>query len=218
VGAGLVHVHWVHVALAIVLVVGYGYYVRRHFLGGADETEEEEAASEIKELYVWRWLRAVKRSLSVWTVDSSTAAPFVQTAIALGFIVGGARLFILAVDTIGTTFHVSPLAFTLLVAPVATELPEKFNSVIWVRRRKDTLAMGNMTGAMVFQASFPVTIGLLFTPWVLDGVALVAALIALVAGGVLYATVRIRGRLTARLLLLQGVFYVGYVAYVSTKL
>ena len=30
---------------------------------------------------------------------------------------------------------------------------------------KDTLAMGNMTGAMVFQSSFPVTVGLLFTPW-----------------------------------------------------
>jgi len=31
-------------------------------------------------------------------------------------------------------------------------------------------------------------------------------------------TLRIRGRLSARLLLLQGVFYVAYVAYVATKL
>ncbi len=43
----------------------------------------------------------------------------------------------------------------LLVAPIATELPEKFNAVIWIRQGKDTLAMGNITGAMVFQASIP---------------------------------------------------------------
>jgi cation:H+ antiporter len=71
---------------------------------------------------------------------------------------------------------------------------------------------------MVFQSSFPVTIGLLLTPWELAHEALVAALIALAAGSVLYATLRIRGRLTAPLLLVQGVFYVGYVAYVVTRL
>ena len=32
---------------------------------------------------------------------------------------------------------------------IATELPENVNSVLWIRRRKDTLAMGNITGAMV---------------------------------------------------------------------
>ena len=216
--AGLIHVKALHYTLVIVLVVGYGYYVKRHFADSADESMEEQAENEIKPLYVWEWLRRFRRTLSEWSVDRSTVAPFVQTAIALGLIVAGARLFILAVDSIGEQFHVSPLAFSLLVAPVATELPEKFNSVIWIRRRKDTLAMGNMTGAMVFQASFPVAIGLLLTPWDLHGEALVAALIALAAGSVLWLTVRFRGRLTARLLLLQGVFYAGYVAYVFTKL
>jgi len=216
--AGLIHVKALHYALVIVLLVGYGYYVRRHFVGSADETMEREATNEIKPLYVWEWLRRFRRSLSGWSVDRSTVAPFVQTALALALIVVGARLFILAVDTIGERFSVSPLAFALLVAPIATELPEKFNSVLWIHRRKDTLAMGNMTGAMVFQASFPVAIGLLLTPWELHGEALVAALIALAAGSVLWLTVRYRGRLTARLLLVQGVFYVGYVGYVLTRL
>ena len=145
-------------------------------------------------------------------------APFVQVAFALALIIGGAELFIHAVDDVAELFNISPLAFSLLVAPIATELPEKFNSVIWIRRRKDTLALGNMTGAMVFQSSFPVTIGLLLTPWHLEGTALVAAVIALLAGGVLWLQVRFRGRLTAQLLLLQGIFYVGYVTYVITRL
>jgi cation:H+ antiporter len=218
VGAALVHVKSVDYVLAVVLVVAYGFYVRRHFQVDDEAEVDREAAEEVRPLYVWGWLRRVRSSVGAWSVDRSTAAPFVQSAIALLLIVGGARLFIGAVGTIGDRFGLSPLAFSLLVAPLATELPEKFNSVLWISRRKDTLALGNMTGAMVFQSSFPVTIGLLLTPWHLEGPALVAALIALAAGSVLWLTVRFRGRLTARLLLLQGVFYVGYVAYVVTRL
>ena len=216
--AGLLHAKVVDYLLAGVLVVGYGYYVRRHFAAPGEQDEEREAGGEVKPLYLWRWLGLLRKDQGRWTKDASTELPFLQVLIALGFIVGGAELFIDGMSTIADTFGVSPLAFALLVAPFATELPEKFNSVLWVRRRKDTLAMGNITGAMVFQSSFPVTIGLLLTPWELSGTGLVAACTALVAGGVLWLTLRIRGRLSAPLLLLQGVFYVGYVAYVLTKI
>ena len=216
--AGLLHLKPVDYALVIVLMVGYVYYVRRHFQAPGEEELEVEAGSEIKPLYVWQWLRRVRSSLAPWTKDGSVAAPFVQVALSLGLIVGGAELFVHVVGSLSERFGVAPLAFSLLLAPLATELPEKFNSVLWVRRGKDTLAMGNMTGAMVFQSSFPVSVGLLFTPWVLTGEALVAAVIALAAGGVLYLTLRFRGRLEAPLLLAQGVFYVGYVTYVLTRI
>jgi cation:H+ antiporter len=216
--AGLLDSKAFDYALVIVLMVGYVYYVRRHFQAPAGGELEIEAGSEIKPLYLWRAMRRAKRSLPPWSKDASVPAPFIQVAFALALIVGGAELFIHAVDHVAGLFDISPLAFSLLVAPIATELPEKFNSVIWIRRRKDTLALGNMTGAMVFQSSFPVTIGLLLTPWHLEGSALVAAVIALVAGGILWLQVRFRGRLTAHLLLVQGVFYVGYVTYVITRL
>jgi cation:H+ antiporter len=214
--AGLLHVRVIDVCLAIVLVVGYAYYVRRHFQ--APEAENQGDGSDIRPLRLWVGLRLVLRRLPEWTVERSVAAPFVQVAFGLILMVGGAKLFVDAVGNLGKAAGLPPLAFSLLVAPLATELPEKFNSVLWVRRNKDTLAMGNMTGAMVFQSSFPVTVGLLLTRWELAHEALVAACVALLAGSVLYLTLRIRGRLSARLLLLQGVFYVGYVAYVVTKL
>jgi cation:H+ antiporter len=227
--AGLLHVRVFDVCLAIVLVVGYAYYVRRHFQappagagveeGAEDGAEDGEGdASDIRPLRLWVGLRWALHRLPEWSADRSTAAPFVQVTLGLILMVGGAKLFVDAVGNLGKAAGLPPLAFSLLVAPLATELPEKFNSVLWVRRDKDTLAMGNMTGAMVFQSSFPVTVGLLLTPWELAHEALVAAVVALLAGSVLYLTLRIRGRLSARLLLLQGVFYVGYVAYVVTKL
>jgi cation:H+ antiporter len=221
--AGLLHVRVFDVCLAIVLVVGYAYYVRRHFQapeseGGAGAEEGEGDASDIRPLRLWVVLRWVLHRLPEWSADRSTAAPFVQVTLGLILMVGGAKLFVDAVGNLGKAAGLPPLAFSLLVAPLATELPEKFNSVLWVRRNKDTLAMGNMTGAMVFQSVFPVTVGLLLTPWELAHEALVAAVVALLAGSVLYLTLRIRGRLSARLLLLQGVFYVAYVAYVATKL
>ncbi|MDP9329382.1 MAG: sodium:calcium antiporter [Actinomycetota bacterium] len=216
--AGFVHVRTLHVGLAIVLVVGYGYYVRRHFISPGEDELAAQAGGEIKPLELWQLAKRFKRGMPDWSTDRSSSVPFVQVALALGVIVGGADLFVHSVGSIGTKFGVPPLAFSLLVAPLATELPEKFNSVIWVRRRKDTLAMGNMTGAMVFQASFPVTVGLLFTDWKLEGTGAVAAGVALVAGGVLWATLRFRGRLSAPLLLFQGVFYVGYVAFVLTRI
>ncbi len=215
--AGIVHVRALHVLVSIVLLVGYAYYVRRHFAAPAEADTQDETA-EIKPLELWGLLARLRRSLGPWSLERSMAMPFVQTGIALAVIVGGAELFVHAVEAIGTELGLSPLAFSLLVAPLATELPEKFNSIIWIRQGKDTLAMGNMTGAMVFQASFPVTVGLLFTEWRLDQTGLIAAVIALAAGGVLWATLRFRGRLSAPLLLIQGVFYVGYVAYVLTRI
>jgi cation:H+ antiporter len=215
--AGLVHVRLLHWVLAAVLMVGYVFYVRRHFRGPGEEELEEEASGEIKPLYVWRWLRHAVASLEPWSRASPAWPSFVQVALALALIVGGARLFVSGVNTLGERLGVSHLVFALLLAPIATELPEKFNSVIWVRRNKDTLALGNMTGAMVFQSSFPVSVGLLLTPWRLEHAGLVAAAIALAAGTVLYATVRIRGRLGAWLLLGQGVFYGAYVVYVLSR-
>jgi cation:H+ antiporter len=215
--AGLIDVRVLHWGLAAVLVAGYVFYVRRHLQGAGNTDLEEEAATEIKPLHVWRWLRRVGAPLEPWSKASPMWPSVVQVGLALVLILGGARLFVSGVNTLGDRLGVSHLVFALLLAPIATELPEKFNSVIWVRRDKDTLALGNITGAMVFQSSFPVGVGLLLTPWRLAGAGLVAACIALAAGSVLCATVWFRGRLGAWLLLGQGVFYAGYVAYVLKR-
>ena len=216
--AGLYHPKWYKWTLAAILAVGYVLYVRRHFASPAEKAEEAEAVGEVRPLYLLRVVRRLQGRREEGRATPPTWASLTQVAVSLVAIVGGARVFVIGVDRVAQIFHLPPLALALLIAPVATELPEKFNSVIWVRRRKDTLALGNITGAMVFQSSFPVTIGLLLTPWRLTGDALVSAVVALVAGAVLWITLKVRGTLGASLLLGQGVLYAGYVVYVVSRL
>jgi cation:H+ antiporter len=219
--AGLFHPRWFKWFLAAALMVGYALYVRRHFRSPGGDVEEAEFRGEVRPLYLRRLTGRVRGTARESLSPPPTWASITQSLVALVGIVAGARIFVLGIDRIATTFTIPPLALALLIAPIATELPEKFNSVIWVRRRKDTLALGNITGAMVFQSSFPVTIGLLLTPWRFTGPenvdSLVAAIVALVAGSVLWLTIKLRGRLGARLLLAQGAFFAGYVVFVLVR-
>jgi len=93
------------------------------------------------------------------------AVIFVQLAVGLVLLVGGAKGFIHSVDSVARMLGVSALLLSLLIIPIATELPEKVNSIIWIRRRKDTLAFGNITGAMVFQGTLLPAIGMVLTTW-----------------------------------------------------
>ncbi|HKJ70871.1 MAG TPA: sodium:calcium antiporter [Gammaproteobacteria bacterium] len=89
----------------------------------------------------------------------------VQLVLGLGSLVGGAKLFIHEVEGLAHALGVSALLLSLVVVPVATELPEKVNSILWIRRRRDTLAFGNITGAMVFQGTLLPAVGIMLTPW-----------------------------------------------------
>ena len=95
--------------------------------------------------------------------------------------------------TIADSIGVDALVLALILAPLATELPEKVNSFFWVREGKDALALGNISGAMVFQSTIPVGIGLLFTDWALDGNAVLSICLGLAGGLLAYVSLH-RGR------------------------
>jgi cation:H+ antiporter len=88
-----------------------------------------------------------------------------QLAAGLGLLVFGAHGFILGVEQAAKLLGISALLLSLLIIPIATELPEKINSILWIRKHKDTLAFGNITGAMVFQGTLLPAIGIMLTPW-----------------------------------------------------
>lgn len=133
-----------------------------------------------------------------------------QIILAVTAMIYGSRLFVQNLQQISSAFGLDPLLFSLLLAPIATELPEKFNSVSWMLKGKDSLALGNLTGALVFQAVFPVSVGLLFTSWQLTHLAFLSAVFSILSALILLATVALTKKVQPYILLLAGGFYVLY--------
>jgi len=129
----------------------------------------------------------------------------------------GAIVFVGSVQVVAIGLGVPVLILSLIITPVATELPEKFNSIIWVSRGKDTLALGNITGAMVFQSSIIPALGILFTEWKLEPVALLSAALALAA--VIYQYTGLSGKhgLKPTHLLAGVLFYLVFIAFIIIK-
>lgn len=130
-----------------------------------------------------------------------------QVSAALVGIVIGAHFFIIQVEHLAAHFGLPALILSLIITPIATELPEKFNSVLWVRVKKDTLALGNVSGAMVFQSCIPPAVGLWLTPWELDVTSLFSAALAVASAGLLWLQLKRTGTLNPFILLLGGAFY-----------
>lgn len=198
-----------HYLIAFFLLLNYLIYLLLTFRAHSLEIEA------YKDLYLERPFQWIKLKLSK---RGLIFLAFVQSIIALIIMVKGAHLFVHSLEKLSVTLGLSPLLFALIVAPLATELPEKFNSFIWILRGKDVLALGNMTGAMVFQATFPVSVGLIFTPWKIEGLALISALIALFLA-FFYLLFLIKYKeIPPYLLLLSGGFYIFYIIIVLSYL
>jgi cation:H+ antiporter len=129
--------------------------------------------------------------------------------------VGGAHLFVEELLNVAETIGVEAIVLSLILAPLATELPEKVNSFFWVRDGKDSLALGNITGAMVFQSTIPVGIGLLFTDWDLSGNAAVSVALGLAGGVIAFWALRLRDRFELPAVLAWIALYAAFIVVVA---
>lgn len=132
----------------------------------------------------------------------------IQVLFALILIIAGANLFVDSVKAVASIYAVPVFVLAIIITPVATELPEKFNSVIWISREKDTLALGNITGAMVFQSSLIPAIGIFLTDWQLNSSALLSALLALLSAGIIFYELKSKKHISALYLMTGGFFYI----------
>jgi cation:H+ antiporter len=132
-----------------------------------------------------------------------------QTGGAMVVIFAASRVFVGQLEAVGPWLGISPQMTALLLSPLATELPETMNAVIWVRQGKERLALANISGAMMIQATVPTAFGLFFTPWILDRPLLVAAGVTGLAVAVLYSAFRhpeVSGARLTQVAWLYGVF------------
>jgi cation:H+ antiporter len=202
---------WLKYVVAVVLIGIYVWYVKGHL-----DAEAGEAEGDLAPL---RFRRADRRGYRHDPLVPRLRIVNVQVLVALACIIGGAYLFVGAVNSLATTLGVSELLLALVIAPIATELPEKFNSLIWVRQGKDTLAMGNITGAMVFQSAIPTVVALVLagSAWTVTEdsmLAFASAAIAFIAVAAIFGPMWRRARLDGRSLLVGGLLYLVYLGLV----
>jgi cation:H+ antiporter len=192
---------WLRILGALALVVAYVWYVQRTLVHGGAVQEEES----IKPLL-----------FDTTKADAPSLGSVVsQCVVALLAIVGGAHLFVDALTDLAEHAGLKPLVLSLVLAPFATELPEKINSFFWAREGKDALALGNITGAMVFQSTLPVAFGLAFTDWDLDRYSIVAGVLALCGGGLAIFELQVRRRFAGRAVVAWACLYAAFVLYVA---
>jgi cation:H+ antiporter len=187
----------VHMMAAVGLLSLYGYYVKLKF-----SDDESNEPSELGPLL-----------FSKHATTPSYAVITLQALAGLGGLALGAHLFVSAADSTAHLLAISPLILALLIAPLATELPEMSNSFLWLYQKKDRLAVGNVTGAMVFQGTVPVSVGLLGTEWSIAPSALVTMVLAVVATGSLLLQAAWSGQWRPWLLTIGAVLYIGYAMY-----
>ncbi|HMT06272.1 MAG: sodium:calcium antiporter [Solirubrobacterales bacterium] len=192
----------VQIGAGVVCLLAYVYYVVMTIRSSGDVSESHEMDPLIMD----------RRS------DKEGGPPnsimIIQLLLGLGAMVGGAHLFVHELLNVAEHLGVSAIILSLILAPLATELPEKANSFFWVREGKDSLALGNITGAMVFQSTIPVAIGMMFIDWSLDKFAVVSMGLGLAGGLVAYWALRKNGEFGKISITLWALLYLAFLVFV----
>ena len=124
----------------------YIYYLYKTLIDDADDEDES-----LDKLYISKYFK-----------DSKTTAA-IQSALAIIGIIVFSKLMVFGIedlaDILTNNIHSTAdkiifiFVLATVLAPIATELPEKINSIIWIKKGKDGLAVGNITGALAFQST-----------------------------------------------------------------
>jgi cation:H+ antiporter len=183
--------------LGLLFFAAYGVYFWREIRGGTSDDHDAQALAPLK--------------LQPRAARPATTAVLVQTLGALSLIFVASQIFVHQLDAIGPMLGLSGAITALLLSPIATELPEIMNAIIWVRQGKTQLALANISGAMMIQATVPSGLGLLFTDWRLDHALLWSGAVTMAAITYLLATMR-ANKLTPRRLAMAALLYLVFAA------
>lgn len=187
--------------LGVLFLAAYAVYFRKEMAAGDDLDEGllEPLKFAPRHAHPPRWAVAA------------------QTLLALLVIFWASHVFVQQLDALGPQLGIRPQLLALLLCPIATELPETLNAVIWVRQGKHRLALANISGSMMIQATVPTAFGLFFTRWMFDESLIAAAGITIAAIVTMQLAFR-RKRISPALLAGMAGFYGLFVLWVLWRL
>lgn len=189
---------WVRVVIAFIMVMIYFIYIMMTLRASSKLVADGHATAA--DAPMW---------LSRLGLPENMPVIILQLASGLALLVLGAKGFIHGVEQAAPILGISALVLSLMIVPIATELPEKVNSILWIRKHKDTLAFGNISGAMVFQGTLLPAIGISLTPWMPVKEVLTGVVITLLAAFWLRWKL-LHGGLRVWHLWINGALYVTY--------
>jgi cation:H+ antiporter len=182
--------------LGALFLLAYAFYVRQELRDGGEVGSKEE-------------LEPLK--IRPHDKNPSAAWAVVQTVAALVVIFFSSQLFVHQLEAVGPWLGMPPQIVALLLSPIATELPEILNAVIWVRQGKQSLALANISGAMMIQATIPSALAIIFTPWMLAPALTWAAVVTMASVLGLFLLLR-QNKLSGARLSWFGLFYLLFAA------
>jgi cation:H+ antiporter len=185
--------------LGVLFLTAYALYVWRE-LSSEDSAEHDEVLEPLK----------CQPRVAV----PSLMMVIVQTTASLLVIAYASHVFVSQIEMIGVALHMPSHLIALVLSPVATELPETMNALIWVRQGKERLALANISGAMMIQATIPSALALFKTPWMFDAPLIVAGILTAVAIVYLWRLFS-RGQVDGRKLVPAGLLYLVFAAFTA---
>lgn len=180
--------------LGLLFLAAYGVYFYREMTSDGEDASAHDLAP-LK-------LRPKASTPPTWAV-------VVQTVASLVMIFAASQVFVQQLEWAGPALGLPAVVVALLLSPIATELPEIMNAIIWARQGKANLALANISGSMMIQATVPSAIGLGFTSWTFDTPLVLAGFATLASVGYLLWVMRQKS-FTATKLLFAGGFYLAF--------
>jgi cation:H+ antiporter len=187
--------------LGILFLFAYAVYVWRELKEERDDTDDEQLEP----------LKCQPRA-----VTPSMFVVSLQAVLSLLVIAVASHIFVSQIEAVGLAIHLPPHLVALVLSPVATELPETMNALIWVRQGKERLALANISGAMMIQATVPSALAIFATPWLFDAALVVSGVMTMLAIVYLWQLFR-RGNVEGRALVPVAIFYMAFVAYAGWR-
>jgi cation:H+ antiporter len=202
--SSFLHNYSIKLFVSVLLISSYVFFVKRTF----KKSKEEFSESEVCELLFCKIFKIKNENMFVILF---------QVIISMILLCVFSQLFIEEITIISKFLNCSAIILSLIITPFATELPECINSIIWTKDFKDELAISNILGAVVFQSVIPMSIGILFTNWVLDKTILLNSFLVILCSIIMVTFVKIKRKISIEMLLFCSLFYFGYIIFVFLK-
>jgi cation:H+ antiporter len=149
------NIQLINALVVIILGLSYFIYVLQTIKASSDLVKDGHGTEAEDELYLTKLIKMPNNLFSV----------IIQAILGFVGLIYFAHVFIQGIIGTAKIIGISMFLLSVVLIPVATELPEKVNSILWIRKGKDTLAFANITGAMVFQGLLLPILGIILTDW-----------------------------------------------------